>query len=56
MIPWHLALFILAEAYLIYRLLFDKPLTGDYNFDLRPILWIILAIALLVVYGGIFWW
>ena len=56
-ITWHLALFVVAEAYFIYRLL-SVDTRGDYNFGagVEAMLWTSLIIIAALLYGGIAWW
>lgn len=60
MIAWHVVLFILVMAFLIYKLVTVEKGHGDYSFDLETPFWFLLTVVAAVVYflviGGIYWW
>lgn len=60
MIAWHLVLFILVMAFLLYKAFTVEKGYGDYSFDLETPLWWLLIIVTVIIYGliigGIYWW
>lgn len=51
-IPWHLIAFILAEGFLIYKMVKRK----HQSLDFVPFLYLAAVIIIAAVYGGIFWY
>lgn len=57
MIHWTWILFILVIAVGILRIRHNSSeSSGDYSFDLESPLIVILLIAFVLIWGGIFWW
>lgn len=50
-IPWHLLVLTLIVVCLLW-----KAFQSMDDFDLRPLLYFFAAVALVLLYGGIFWW
>lgn len=51
-VSWHLILLIIVLVLLVIGVF----TTGKNDFDFRPIMYAMLFIAVLGIYGGIFWW
>lgn len=41
---------------LLITRIFKRKETGDYSMDLERNVWIIVTLAYILVWGGIFWW
>lgn len=57
MIHWNLIVFIIVLGYLgnkVYKS--SKDSGGDYSFDFETPFWMIISIAYILIWGGIFWW
>ena len=57
MIHWSWLIFIIVVGGLSYKAyLSNKEPVSGYGFDLETPLYIILLIAFILIWGGVFWW
>lgn len=55
MIHWHWIVFTVVVI-LLLRGMGSGKVGGDYSFDIMPPFYLVLLIAFVLVWGGIFWW
>jgi len=56
MIHWSWVIFIVVGGGLSYKAFLSNKEVRGYGFDLETPLYIILLIAFILIWGGIFWW
>jgi len=57
MIHWSWIVFIFVIGFFLFKIISsNKESYSDYNFNLEPLLYTILLIAYVLIWGGIFWW
>jgi hypothetical protein len=57
MIHWSWLIFIGVVLFLLYKIRkSSNEGGGDYSIDLETPFWLIILIAFILIWGGIFWW
>jgi hypothetical protein len=58
MIHWSWLIFIGVVLFLLYKIRKSSKENsgGDYRFDFETPFWLIILIAFILIWGGIFWW